>query len=127
MSYSYLAIIIALAIGVAVGWFLSRARKRSSGYSRALSNIRRVSKTPPSDVFVRTAAPVRPTGLDTAVPMEAAYTIELRANLKQKVLGNEAVVERLIQYERAKDPNGHMELWVKAAIDRWEHDNRSHR
>lgn len=55
------------------------------------------------------------------------YVLELRAKLKQKALGNETVVERLIQYEHTRNPNGHMELWVQAAIDRWEHDNRSHR
>ena len=126
MPGTYLAITISLAVGIVIGWLVSRARRRSSPYKRALSNIRRVSETrPPIDVPAPTAPTVRQRHAEVAAHVEGVYVLELRANLKQKVLGNETVVERLIQYEQTRNPAGHMELWVQAAIDRWEHDNRS--
>jgi hypothetical protein len=127
MTVSYLAIIIALAVGVVIGWLLVRSRKRSTAYDRALSNIRRVSPAEPSNYVASPKPPVERSRREVIASSEATYVLDLRAKLKQKALGNETVVERLIQYERTRNPNGHMELWVQAAIDRWEHDNRSHR
>ncbi|MDX6529830.1 MAG: hypothetical protein QOH41_2120 [Blastocatellia bacterium] len=124
MTVSYLAIIIALAVGVVIGWLLVRSRKRSTGYDRALSNIRRVSPAEPSNYVASPKPTVERNRRDVIASSEATYVLDLRAKLKQKALGNETVVERLVQYERTRNPNGHMELWVQAAIDRWEHDNR---
>ena len=124
MTVSYLAIIIALAVAVAIGWVLSRSRKRSTAYDRALSNIRRVSPAEPSNYVASPKPTVERNRRDVIASSEATYVLDLRAKLKQKALGNETVVERLIQYERTRNPNGHIELWVQAAIDRWERDNR---
>lgn len=126
MTGTYLAIIIALVVGVAIGWILSRSRKRSTAYDRALSNIRRVSDPEPLKYGVSPKPTVQRNRPDIIASGEATYVLDLRAKLKQKVLGNDTVVERLVQYERTRNPNGCMELWVQAAIDRWEHDNRSH-
>ncbi len=114
MTVSYLAIIIALAVGVVIGWLLARSRKRSTAYDRALSNIRRVSPAEPSNYVASPKPTVERNRRDVIASSEATYVLDLRAKLKQKVLGNETVVERLIQYERTRNPNGHMELWVQA-------------
>jgi hypothetical protein len=124
MTVSYLAIIIALAVGVVIGCLLARSRKRSTAYDRALSNIRRVSPAEPSNYVASPKPTAERNRRDVIASSEATYVLDLRAKLKQKVLGNETVVERLIQYERTRNPNGHIELWVQAAIDRWERDNR---
>lgn len=127
MTVSYVAIIIAIAVGVVIGWLLARSRKRSTAYDRALSNIRRVSPADPSNYVACPKPTVEQNRPDVIASSEATHVLNLRAKLKQKALGNETVVERLIQYERTRNPNGQMLLWVQAAIDRWEHDNRSHR
>ena len=41
-----------------------------------------------------------------------------------KVGGDRAIVERLIEFERQRSPQGNRMLWLKSAIERWEQDNR---
>lgn len=48
----------------------------------------------------------------------------LRANLTQKALGNKAVVDRLIAFERGRNPNAGLTELMQNAIDRWERDSR---
>ncbi len=50
---------------------------------------------------------------------------ELFNNLLLKVGGDRLAAERLIEFERAKLPNGNRMTWIKNAIQRWEQDNRS--
>jgi hypothetical protein len=44
-------------------------------------------------------------------------------DLLQKVGGNRAVVDRLIQFERARAPRSTRKEWIQNAIQRWEMDN----
>ena len=46
-------------------------------------------------------------------------------NLLQKVGGNHAVVERLINFEQKQMPVGNRKTWIENAIERWEYDNRT--
>lgn len=48
----------------------------------------------------------------------------LHQNLRLKTGYNEEIIQRLIQFERERLPNANMEVWMEAAIDRWERDNR---
>ncbi len=45
-------------------------------------------------------------------------------NLMRKTQGNRAMVERLIQYERTRNPRAGQEEWMASAVERWERDNR---
>jgi hypothetical protein len=47
-------------------------------------------------------------------------------NLLNKVSGDHAAVERLVEYESRQAPGGTRLAWLKSAIRRWEQDNRSH-
>ena len=47
-------------------------------------------------------------------------------DLLQKVGGDHEVVDRLVEYEQELNPGGTRVLWLKAAIERWQRDNRSH-
>lgn len=44
--------------------------------------------------------------------------------LLQKALGDESLVERLIEYERQRNPHLSRAEWIEYAIDRWERDLR---
>lgn len=44
-------------------------------------------------------------------------------DLLQKVGGDHAVVERLIEFEQKQIPEGNRKTWLENAIDRWEYDN----
>ena len=58
-------------------------------------------------------------------PVDENYiVVQLRQNLKLKALGNERVVDSLIEFERKKDPSGNSVTWMRAAIKAWEDDNR---
>jgi len=51
-------------------------------------------------------------------------TEALRQNLLRKVMWDEAVMERLIEFERAKLPNAPLHTLFESAIELWERDNR---
>lgn len=48
----------------------------------------------------------------------------LRQNLLRKVAWDEAVVERLIEFERTRLPDAPLHTLLESAIERWERDNR---
>jgi hypothetical protein len=48
----------------------------------------------------------------------------LYTDLRRKVGGDSAVVERLIDFERQQRPKASRLVWLQAAIQRWEQDNR---
>ena len=48
----------------------------------------------------------------------------LRQNLRVKHLYQEDKVDAAIEFEKERNPTGTMEGWMRAAIDRWERDNR---
>jgi len=45
-------------------------------------------------------------------------------DLLQKVGGDRAVVDRLIEFERARAPQSTRRKWIESASQRWERDNR---
>lgn len=47
-------------------------------------------------------------------------------DLLSKAGGDHAVVERLVEFEQQQNPTGNRSSWLKSAIHRWEHDNRTH-
>ncbi|AGA27476.1 hypothetical protein [Singulisphaera acidiphila] len=49
---------------------------------------------------------------------------QLRKNLRVKALGNDALVNRLVQAERNRMPGASEAACYKAAIESWERDNR---
>lgn len=49
---------------------------------------------------------------------------ELRQNLRLKCGFDEAKIDRLIEHERAINPNASQETLMEAAIERWERDSR---
>lgn len=58
------------------------------------------------------------------VNKETNAIADLRRNLKQKLLGDEAKLERLVDFERKRNPTGNSVAWLNAAIKRLEDDNR---
>ncbi|SIO59110.1 hypothetical protein SAMN05444166_5929 [Singulisphaera sp. GP187] len=54
----------------------------------------------------------------------AGEVAQLRKNLRVKALGNDALVDRLVQAERNRMPGASEAAWYKAAIESWERDNR---
>ena len=137
MLESYLGIIIAFAVVVIVGWILSSVLKRSEDPAQTLlGDIKPTSKTDArisqrKDAVpeVETSPQKKESGTRAATPVSIsnevpAYITNLRRNLLQKVLGDQAKVERLIEYERNRNPTASLAVWMRAAVDRWEHDNR---
>ncbi len=49
---------------------------------------------------------------------------DLFNDLLVKVGGDQATVERLIDFERQQDPQGNRIIWLENAVRRWERDNR---
>lgn len=45
-------------------------------------------------------------------------------DLLTKARGDKALVERLIDYERQRNPQAGRREWLRSAIYRWERDNR---
>ncbi len=48
-------------------------------------------------------------------------------DLLQKVGGDRAALERLIEFERALAPKSTRRQWIKSASQRWERDNHQHK
>jgi hypothetical protein len=87
---------------------LSRAPTRRENWFSAL--IRRLTKKPhPADELFGAA-------IDQA---------GLFNNLLAKVGGDRAAAERLVEFERQKNPQGNRIVWLNQAIQRWERDNRA--
>ena len=45
-------------------------------------------------------------------------------DLPQKVAGNRAIAERLIEFERGRAPQSTRHGWIQNAIQRWQNDNQ---
>lgn len=80
------------------------------------------------EVQPRNSAPPSPPRPDPLpAPPSRPYVSKidrLRQNLRTKTLHDEALIDRMIQNERERLPNANMEVWMEAAIARWEYDNR---
>lgn len=61
---------------------------------------------------------------DSGQQQQSNDDLGLRNTLLVKCLWDEAVAERLMVYERERNPSGSVRDWLKAAIERWDHDNR---
>lgn len=48
----------------------------------------------------------------------------LRQNLRVKFMYDENKVDRAVAFERERDPHGKEDSWLRAAVDRWEQNNR---
>jgi predicted nucleic acid-binding Zn-ribbon protein len=46
-------------------------------------------------------------------------------DLLQKIGGDRAAVDRLIEFERSSVPKSTRRAWIQSAIQRWERDNRN--
>jgi len=62
-------------------------------------------------------------------PAEQLFTGALREaalfdDLLRKIGGDRSTVERLIEYERQKQPGATRLIYLQRAISRWEHENR---
>lgn len=86
----------------------------------------------PRPVAVHSAAPATPQPGPAKVypqpPVKKIYTGEARAlynNLLLKTLHDEQVVERLIRYERERNPRGSDVEILQAGIEHWIHDNQA--
>ena len=92
---------------------LDDRRGSQSGFWGWINNIfRRLRKQPYS------AEEIFGDPLDQAI---------LYNNLLQKVGGDHAAVERLINFEQKQTPDGNRKNWLENAIDRWEYDNQTNR
>ena len=88
---------------------------------------RRPASTPPARVRYP-AAPTMPApegkALLDSVLSEADAAGELRQNLRLKFLYDEAKIDQAIEYERQRQPQASPEELMRAAIARWERENR---
>lgn len=50
---------------------------------------------------------------------------DLFGNLLSRVGGDRAAAERLVEFERQKNPQSNRTVWIRNAIQRWEYDNRN--
>ena len=111
--------VIILAAAILVGLILTFALKRRRRRAKT-HPFRTLSPRPKSNVFheVHKTAVVTP-----SVGGEDSLVLTLRQKLLLKALGNASVVERLVAFERTKNPAGDLVEWLDAAIRRWERDN----
>jgi hypothetical protein len=126
MPVSYLAIVLGFAAGVLVGCFLgfalsTRKRKVKASPPRSASN-RTINVTAKTQVIRKPAYEPEMAAPVLFVDSED-NVVRLRQNLLLKALGSKSVVDRLVEFERKKNPTGDQVQWLEAAIRQWEHDN----
>jgi hypothetical protein len=107
-----------VASGLALVWALRQPAK---------SQVLRADSPPPfqaSEGAALCQPPSNPLPYDHEIHGLIDHEIELRQNLSVKCLGDQAKVDRLIVYEHDCNPKGSAQELMKAAIERWERDNR---
>jgi hypothetical protein len=57
-------------------------------------------------------------------PRKPLTEAELRTMLKRKAMGDDATLERLIAFERQRQPAANQRQLLLAALERWERDAR---
>jgi hypothetical protein len=110
---------------------LSMPNREYSSSIRASSKreaVRRVasrqSKHPAQEAkFTGSETQEKPYQATPSQDNESHVVILLRRNLQLKALGNDKVVDRLIEFERIKHPTGNLVEWMNAAIRSWEDDH----
>jgi hypothetical protein len=63
-------------------------------------------------------------GAPTPPSADAGEVARLRQNLRLKTLHNEDLIDRLVQAERERTPGVSEVECYRAAVERWERDNR---
>jgi hypothetical protein len=84
------------------------------------------ARRPPSPAAPPAPPPADPAGkalLDSML-QEADAATDLRQNLRLKFLYDEEKIEEAIAYERQRQPEASQEELMRAAITRWERENR---
>lgn len=90
--------VVVVAVGGAIAW---RVRRRADPNSlEALGLLPQPAKADPGEVA------------------------RLRQSLRLKVMYDEAKIDRLIEAERERMPSASEVEWYRAAVERWERDNR---
>jgi predicted nucleic acid-binding Zn-ribbon protein len=56
---------------------------------------------------------------------EAINRADLFGDLLSRVGGDRAAAERLVEFERQKNPQSNRTVWLRNAIQRWDYDNRT--
>jgi hypothetical protein len=77
---------------------------------------------PPADA--RDKVTIDPHARSRSVKSDPIQVAGLRRNLRLKVSYDEAEIDRLIEAERTRMPEASEVEWYRAAIERWEQDNR---
>jgi hypothetical protein len=134
-----LEVMLVLALGGGLLWVLKTGRKTNSqtpqGTAASLAGGPPYGGQPGTAVAVGAvrqgnataqgspeAAP--PGKTNRQLPGQADAVSALRQNLLCKVLGNESVCNRLIDFEKETHTNASYEELIGRAIERWERDNR---
>lgn len=148
MTYLLVGVVVGLILGIPVGMRLAGASRStvrpapaaaesaempaavpppppaSSAPAPFPEEIRRSG--PPLSGLPPAEAPAEGISLLDQMLQEAPETIraDLRQNLRVKCLYDDAAVDRLIAHEREQDPGGDEIGWMRAAVRRWENNNR---
>jgi len=110
-------IFIAIVVLAGVSFAISKSLTSSSGQKRAsLPNTQVVMTTPRrrEESSVQKVAPNK----------DAELIAKLLGQLRQICLGDEAKAQRLIGFERKRNPNADLAVLIQDVIDRWRDDNR---
>lgn len=126
-------LVVGFLLGLGVGWLLG-AKQGGAAAARPESSDVPSPLPPPatggplhSAAVGGTDAPVSAFGnLLTEMLEQSPQTqiAEMRQDLRRKCLFDDAAVERLVALEREQDPSADELVWLRAAIRRWENDNR---
>lgn len=116
-GYELPLIIISVVILAGSGFAFSKSLKRKSGRKRP-SPASSYAATPLPGQQKKSAAQT------VAADKNARLIAELDKHLRQICLHDEAKVQRLIEFERKRNPNANLAVLMQDAINRWIDDNR---
>ncbi len=119
----FVSIIIAVVVLTGLILPFSKSSRSSIQKSTSLPNIQtvtvaQVSSPQREEPFARTVAP------PPAQNANAELIAKLHRHLMQIALSDEAKVQRLIEFERKRNPNADLAELMQDAIDCWIKDNR---
>jgi len=120
VSAFWRGLIVGFAAGVAVGATLAVSRQRNDGGAEPVEPAAPVPvQDSPSLSLDELLGPSAQRPEDPSQAITA-----LRQNLLVKYFYDEEKVEQAIAREKERDPQASEEEWLRAAIMRWERDNR---
>ncbi len=110
----FVLIVVAVAVLAGLSFAFSKSSTISSGEKRAsLPNAQTVTRQQQKESSVQTVAPNK----------DAELIAKLYGELTRICLGDEAKVQRLIGFERKRNPKSGLAVLIQDAIDRWRDDN----